>query len=274
MVINNQSNNALLVCFLSALYLAMVVSSFAPAVTIPMRPLSSKTSTAVFQSTIATTPTAAASAATATTTNDRNVQRRDMTSIKNNVYAPPSTASVSSSQVVSTQQQQQQQQEEYLAELRSMSLKELKLACSRRNIRYYKFASPEDYVQALWKCHQKALEFSVTGVVQPGMVADVTGEQLDAEMTGRTDSVIVVDVYATWCGPCKLLVPHLESAARQLGDQARVLKLDSEKNASWAGRYQVQGLPTLLLIKNGRIVDRMEGAHGADAILGFVQTHI
>ena len=127
-------------------------------------------------------------------------------------------------------------------------------------------------MQAVWTDMKESLAFSVTGLVRPGMVAEITGEQLDQEMK-RTDSLILVDVYATWCGPCKMLVPQLEGAAKQLGDKARVFKLDSDKNGAWAGRYQVQGLPTLLLIKNGNVVDRLEGAHMMDALVEFVQKH-
>lgn len=184
-----------------------------------------------------------------------------------NVYAPAASAATESAvEAPSTNA------EEKLAELRAMSLKELKLQCSRRNIRYYKFLEKEDFVQAVWSDMKEALAFSVTGVVRPGMVAEITGDQLDQEMT-RTDTLILVDVYATWCGPCKMVVPQLEGAAKQLSDKARVFKLDSDKNSAWAGRHQVQGLPTLLLIKSGNVVDRLEGAHMMDAIVEFVQNH-
>jgi thioredoxin len=163
--------------------------------------------------------------------------------------------------------------EEKLVELRGMSLKDLKLQCSRRNIRYYKFLEKEDFVQAIRTDMLKAVAFSVTGMVQPGMVVELTGEQLDQEMT-RNDSLILVDVYATWCGPCRMVVPQLEAAAKQLGSMARIVKLDSDKHAAWAGRYQVQGLPTMLLIKDGRVVDRMEGAHMTERIVEFVKGHL
>jgi thioredoxin 1 len=147
------------------------------------------------------------------------------------------------------------------------------LQCSRRNIRYCDFAEKEDFVKAVWDDMQEALAFSVTGVVRPGIVAEVTGEQLDQEMSSH-DSPILVDVYATWCGPCRMVVPQLEGAAKQLGSKARIVKLDSDKHAAWAGRFQVQGLPTLLLIKNGRLVDRLEGAHMTDGIIEFVHRHL
>jgi thioredoxin 1 len=164
-------------------------------------------------------------------------------------------------------------EEKKLVELRAMSLKELKLECSRRNIRYYKFLEKDDFVQAIWSDMAQTLLFSATGMVRPGVVTEITGEQLDQEMT-RTDSLILVDVFATWCGPCRMVVPQLEGAAKQLGVMTRVVKLDSDRHPAWAGRYQVQGLPTMLLIKDGRVVDRLEGAHMTDKIVDFVQRHL
>jgi thioredoxin 2 len=180
-----------------------------------------------------------------------------------NVYAP-STA-VASPIVVD--------KEEKLAEIRAMSLIELKLQCSRRNIMYYKFSDREDFVQAIWSDMKELFKFSATGMLRPGMVTDITGEQLDQEMT-RSDSLILVDVYATWCGPCKMVVPQLEGAAKQLDCKVRVVKLDSDKNAPWAGRYHVQGLPTMLLIKDGLVVDRLEGAHMTESIVQFVSDYL
>jgi thioredoxin len=159
-----------------------------------------------------------------------------------------------------------------LTELRSMSLIELKLQCSRRNITYYKFTTQEEFVQAIFDDMKGALSFSVTGLVRPGMVAEITGPQLDEELTSQ-DSMILVDVYATWCGPCKMLVPQLEGASKQLNDAVRVFKLDSVKHPDWAARYHVQALPTMLLIKDGRVVDRLEGAHMTDVIVDFVHNN-
>mmetsp|Transcript_19214 Transcript_19214/g.41754 ORF Transcript_19214/g.41754 Transcript_19214/m.41754 type:complete len:269 (+) Transcript_19214:167-973(+) len=163
--------------------------------------------------------------------------------------------------------------EEQLTILRSKTLKELKLACSRRNIQYGKFSETEEYVQAIMKDMEKAWAFSVTGLIQPGAMTELTGEQLDQEMNGK-DSLILVDVFATWCGPCRVIIPQLEVTAQKLvEDEVRVVKIDSDKHSSWVGRYQVQGLPTMLLIKEGRVVDRLEGAHMTNEIIDFVQQH-
>ena len=163
--------------------------------------------------------------------------------------------------------------EEQIGILRSKTLKELKLACSRRNIMYGKFSEAEEYVQAILEDMEKTLAFSVTGLIQPGSVTELTGEQLDQEMT-RQESLILVDVYATWCGPCRVILPQLQVAAQKLvQEEVRVAKIDADKHSDWVGRYQVQGLPTMLLIKEGSVVDRLEGAFMTNEIIDFVRQH-
>ena len=86
-----------------------------------------------------------------------------------------------------------------LADLRSQPIKELKLQCSRRNLRYATFLEKEDFVQAIWKDMQVTASFSVSGALRPGKASEITGEQLDQEITSH-DTPILLDVYATWCG--------------------------------------------------------------------------
>lgn len=186
------------------------------------------------------------------------------------VYAPPPPPTTTTTATTTTVEM-----EAKLVELRSKPLKELKLECSKRSMRYATFREKEDFVRALWQDMQASLAFSATGILRQGTVTELTGDQLDVEMNSRQhhDTPILVDVFATWCGPCKMVVPQLEAAAQKLGHKARVVKLDSDKHSAWAGRYQVQGLPTMLLIQNGRVVDRLEGAHMTDAIVDLVERH-
>jgi hypothetical protein len=85
--------------------------------------------------------------------------------------------------------------EEIVADLRSKSLKDLKLECSQRSLRYATFLEKEDFVQAVWKDVEEVFGFSVSGALRPGKSSEISGEQLDQEMTDAdTSTPILLDV--------------------------------------------------------------------------------
>ena len=71
---------------------------------------------------------------------------------------------------------------------------------------------------------------------------------------------VLVDFFATWCGPCRALAPHLEEFAQREGSKVKVIKVDVDKNPQAASAFQVQGVPTLILFKKGQPVWRQSGA--------------
>lgn len=94
------------------------------------------------------------------------------------------------------------------------------------------------------------------------------------ELLSGSDVPVLVDFYATWCGPCQMMAPILEQVNVQMQGKLRVVKIDSDKYPVLASRYQIHALPTLVLFKNGQQVERIEGVVSAPQLVqrlkGFV----
>jgi len=79
--------------------------------------------------------------------------------------------------------------------------------------------------------------------------------------------VSLVDFWAPWCGPCKLLGPVIEEVASEMAEKANIAKINVDENPIIAGRYKVMSIPTMLVFKNGKIVDQLIGAQPKDIIV-------
>ncbi len=83
---------------------------------------------------------------------------------------------------------------------------------------------------------------------------------------------VLVDFFADWCGPCKMLAPILKDVKEELGDAVKIVKIDVDKNQSIAAKYQVRGVPTMLLFKNGKQVWRQSGVLQKKDIVQIIQS--
>lgn len=85
------------------------------------------------------------------------------------------------------------------------------------------------------------------------------------------DVPVLVDFTATWCGPCKMMAPILEQVAGELGEKVKIIKVDVDRNPQAASHFQVQGVPTLILFKQGKTLWRQSGVMQAAQLIGTIQ---
>ena len=105
---------------------------------------------------------------------------------------------------------------------------------------------------------------------KPQVVSDQTFEQ---EVL-KSDTPVLVDFWATWCGPCRMVGPVLEEVANEQGDKIRVAKLDVDANPITAGRFGVRAIPTMIVFKNGREADRIVGYHPKPQLMMKLTPHL
>ena len=100
-------------------------------------------------------------------------------------------------------------------------------------------------------------------------------EVTEQDFQSTVDSgVTLVDFWAEWCGPCRMVTPVLEELQSELGDSAKIVKLNVDENPNIAQQFGISGIPTMLLFKDGRVVDKLVGASSINTYRDLINKQI
>ena len=98
------------------------------------------------------------------------------------------------------------------------------------------------------------------------MVYEFNDKNFEEEVL-NSDKTVLVDVFATWCGPCKMMSPIIDEIAEEMGDMLKVGKVDCDENPEIADKYRIMSIPTIMIIKNGQVTKTFVGVTAKDEIL-------
>lgn len=88
-----------------------------------------------------------------------------------------------------------------------------------------------------------------------------------------SEGIVLADFWATWCGPCKMIAPVLEEIDEEMNDKLKIVKLDVDENQETAGKFGVMSIPTLLLFKDGEVVDQVVGFQPKEQLVELINKH-
>ncbi|MDA8352924.1 MAG: thioredoxin [Firmicutes bacterium] len=102
-------------------------------------------------------------------------------------------------------------------------------------------------------------------------IKQVSDQSFSSDVASGT---VLVDFWAPWCGPCKMIAPVLEEIDQELGEKVTIAKLNVDENPDTAGRYGVMSIPTLMIFKDGEVVDKLHGFQPKEQLIEWLTPHM
>ena len=106
-----------------------------------------------------------------------------------------------------------------------------------------------------------------------GNILQVTDQTFE-QVVLQSNQPVLVDFWAAWCGPCRMIAPTVEALANEYSGRAKVAKVNVDENQMTPAHYNIRGIPTLLLFKDGQVREQLVGAAGRDAIENLIKKHL
>jgi len=106
-----------------------------------------------------------------------------------------------------------------------------------------------------------------------GNAMAVTGNSFESEVI-QSNLPVLVDFWAAWCSPCRAIAPAIEEIASEYAGKLKVVKVDTDENQDIAVKFQVMSIPTLMVFKGGKVVERLVGARSKAALLSTIKPHL
>lgn len=105
-------------------------------------------------------------------------------------------------------------------------------------------------------------------------ILNVNDSNFQSAVLDVADKPVFVDFWATWCGPCRMLAPHMEAAADTYAGKVLITKYNVDESNQIAGQFDIRGIPTVLVFKNGELVDQHTGAMGKAEVEAFIEKQL